>query len=231
MFYRPNVAPNAQSIVRAWRDYFKRKGVGDPYIVMAQVAEFDPRPYGMDAAAGFPPHGGLHLRNDRDRLKLLNYGFNGSVVDYDLLARHMLENGTTDYQVFPGVCPDWDNNARKPGRGYALHGSTPAKYGLWLKAAIVQAMATSCRDERIVFINAWNEWAEGAYLEPDQHHGCAFLAETRRVMDEIAGRMPTGKLYTSESKGQLNWDARPAVYREPFNKARRLLAALTTAQG
>ena len=106
MFYRPSAAPDARGTVMAWRKYFKEKGVGDPYVVMAQAfGDFDPRAYGMDAAAGFPPHGGWDLRNDRDRLELLDYTFQGRVVNYDVLVRRMLENKNAEYRLFPGVCP------------------------------------------------------------------------------------------------------------------------------
>lgn len=220
MFYRPSAAPDARGTVMAWRKYFKEKGVGDPYVVMAQAfGDFDPRAYGMDAAAGFPPHGGWDLRNDRDRLELLDYTFQGRVVNYDVLVRRMLENKNAEYRLFPGVCPDWDNNARKPGRGYGLYGSTPTKYGRWLQAAAEQAMSARSSDERLVFVNAWNEWAEGTYLEPDQHHGYAYLAETRRVLDRVAGRAPTGRSLPAD-KLLPNIAARPSLYRWPFNKAR-----------
>jgi hypothetical protein len=231
MFYRPRHAPDARGTVNAWRNYFKRKGAGDPYVVMAQVFdEVDPRPYGMDAAAGFPPHGGWALPNERDRLKLLDYSFRGHIVSYDLLAERMLERTTADYRVFPGVCPDWDNNARKPGRGYGLYGSTPAKYGSWLKAASEQIIGAPRSDERIVFINAWNEWAEGAYLEPDQHHGYAYLAETRRVLDGLAGCSSGTEVSQHPAKSKRRLTARPAIYRKPFNRARRIILSLTTSK-
>ena len=91
----------------------------------------------------------------------------------------------SDYPYFPSVCPDWDNEARVENLVLSLHGSTPRKYGNWLHAASQQALGAASQDERIVFVNAWNEWAEGAYLEPDRHYGFAYLAETRRVFEAL----------------------------------------------
>jgi hypothetical protein len=93
---------------------------------------------------------------------------------------------TTEYRMFPGVCPSWDNEARKPKRGQSFIGSTPQKYGDWLASAAAFAGAQGTADEKIVFINAWNEWAEGTYLEPDRHFGFAYLSETRRVLDNLS---------------------------------------------
>jgi hypothetical protein len=92
-----------------------------------------------------------------------------------------------DYLLFPGCCPMWDNEARKPRRGQGFYGSTPARYGTWLERAARGMLDFPEPDRRLVFINAWNEWAEGTYLEPDRHYGAAYLAETRRVLDSLAG--------------------------------------------
>ena len=71
-------------------------------------------------------------------------------------------------------------------------GSTPGRYGEWLNDATRYAVANAqSKDDAIVFINAWNEWAEGAYLEPDRHYGFAYLNETRRVLDAVS----SGKTY------------------------------------
>jgi hypothetical protein len=100
---------------------------------------------------------------------------------YDELIEKSVANTQKGFLLIPGVCPQWDNEARRPNRGFSLAGSTRAKYGEGLKAASHQAAKALTEDERIVFINAWNEWAEGAYLEPDHHYGYAYLAETLRV--------------------------------------------------
>ena len=224
MLYRPGLLPDAGGSVARWRTYLKQHGVGDPYIVMAQGFEdLDPRRYGMDAAVGFPPHnGGWQLPNERNAVKLFDSRFQGHVASYAALARSSLSNRSTEYRQIPGVCPRWDNEARKPGRGFSFYGSTPAAYGSWLKQAAGQAAEAPSADERLVFINAWNEWAEGAYLEPDRHFGYAYLAETRRVHDDMAaGRVtPRPSIGTPTSKFM---QPRPSARRRAVYEVRRLL--------
>jgi lipopolysaccharide biosynthesis protein len=187
MIYRPELLPEARRSVERWRSLLIRNGVANPYLVMVQAfGDNDPRPYGMDAAAGYPPHnGGWDLPNERIAVRRLDPCFQGKVSSYDALVRRMLKNQSTEYKLFPGVCPSWDNEARRPGSGFSFYGSTPPAYGTWLRDAARLAKTASLPDERLVFINAWNEWAEGAHLEPDRHFGCAYLAETRRTMESL----------------------------------------------
>lgn len=188
MVYRPHIIPDAARMFDAWREFLAREGLGNPYLVMAQsFGHLDPRPFGLDAAAGFPPHGvDLLADNDRDFRHLFDIGFAGRVRAYSFLAREMLARRTGGYTAFPGVCPGWDNEARKPGHSTGFYGATPERYGAWLAAAAAQASERASPDERLVFINAWNEWAEGAVLEPDRHWGHAFSAQTRAVLDDLA---------------------------------------------
>ncbi|WP_257952693.1 glycoside hydrolase family 99-like domain-containing protein [Nocardioides sp. B-3] len=78
---------------------------------------------------------------------------------------------------YPAVAPGWDNTARRQENATVYVGSTPMKYGNWLKAARRREAAARA-DRGLVFVNAWNEWAEGAYLEPDAGHGTAYLEAT-----------------------------------------------------
>jgi lipopolysaccharide biosynthesis protein len=192
MLYRPSLLPDAAATVRRWRAYFTEAGIGNPYIVMAQIwGDSDPRKYGMDAVAGFPPFWASgELPRLNAELALFDPEFRGEVVDYEAMAAATVASYPTDVKFFPGVCPAWDNDARKGGRGTCFVGSTPAKYGRWLAAACDFALRSPRSDERLVFINAWNEWAEGAYLEPDRHFGHAYLAETARVLEGLIE--PTG---------------------------------------
>ena len=189
MIYRPTLMVSPRESFQAWRDILIERGLGDPYIVIAQsFDDADPREFGADAAAGFPPHnGGWNLKQHRDSATLFDQNFNGDIRSYDDLAETILATRSEGYVRFPGVCPQWDNEARKPGKGFGFVGSTPAKYGAWLEQASRTAMAEApSPDERIVFINAWNEWGEGAYLEPDRHFGFAYLAETARTLLKLS---------------------------------------------
>ena len=186
MIYRPGVIPEPARTIEAIRNRIVKAGLNDPLIVMPQVFDtFDPRPFGMDAAAGFPPHGAWELGTDLQRLHLLDPRFNGRAIDYDAMVGLVSGWSGDGYPLFPGVCPMWDNDARKGRSASSLYGATPAKYGAWLRAASRASFAANQGEARIVFINAWNEWAEGAYLEPDRHFGYAYLAETRRALDDF----------------------------------------------
>jgi hypothetical protein len=83
--------------------------------------------------------------------------------------------------VFRGVFPSWDNSARRGAIGTVILNGTPENYEYWLSSAIDRTIEERPgSDDRIVFINAWNEWAEGCHLEPDRKYGHAFLEATQR---------------------------------------------------
>lgn len=218
MIYRPAVIPDARGMFAAWRNFLIAEGVGDPYLVMAQVFDDnDPRPYGLDAAAGFPPHNSTWMaRNERAHLHLLDSGFEGHVRSYAEVAADALAKSQAPYQQFPGVMPGWDNEARKPRRGTSFYGATPARYAAWLYGAAEQAQAIANPGERLVFINAWNEWAEGAILEPDRHFGYAFLVQTRRVVDAILAHQPMRN--TTDSAAPFA--SRPRLHHYLVNRSR-----------
>jgi lipopolysaccharide biosynthesis protein len=86
------------------------------------------------------------------------------------------------YRLFRGVMPSWDNTARRQERGTIFVNATPKSYYRWLHPIIRETRARYGGEERLVFINAWNEWAEGCHLEPDEKHGFAWLNATRRAL-------------------------------------------------
>jgi lipopolysaccharide biosynthesis protein len=196
MLYRPGLVPDATDTVRRWRARAREIGLGELYLIMPQAFhDTDPRPFGFDAAAGFPPHhSGLWSKTRIDQLWLrqLDPKATPSPCSYDIMAARAMAEQPPEFRLLPGVCPSWDNEPRKAGNGRTYLGATPAKYGHWLRAAMRTAL-TAPDPERVVFINAWNEWAEGAMLEPDRHYGYAWLAETRGALDAIIADPKAGE--------------------------------------
>lgn len=184
LIYRPGQHPDPAALVRTWRERARAAGLGELFLALVQsTAAEDPRPWGFDAAIEFPPMAMQSaLRPINDRLRLTDPDFAGMVMDYAALADAAMARPRPEYALIRGVTPGWDNEPRRPGRGYAYVPATPQRYRDWLRAAAENAAAAPVAGEALVFINAWNEWAEGAYLEPDARHGYAFLHATRQAL-------------------------------------------------
>lgn len=181
--YRPSLLPDCRATLEHWRRYAREHGVGELFLGMVQFDIEDPRVYGFDAALEFPPHklaSGLPSINQE--LEIANPNYEGYVVDYGAVVDRARHWPVPAYPMFRGVFPGWDNEARKPGRGYTFARSTPARYREWLADSVKYASAHPVAGEQVVFINAWNEWAEGAHLEPDRRYGYAYLQATRDVL-------------------------------------------------
>ena len=189
MVYRAGLIPEPAAAMDRWRALFRGVHGEDPILVMAQsFGDTDPRDFGFDAAVEFPPHGlvaGLSLINPR--LDLLDHGFAAQVYDYRDMAAAAEAAAPVDYPLLRTALPGWDNDARRQGRGMVVQGATPARYQAWLSRLIEGAQAAPVFGAAVVCVNAWNEWAEGAYLEPDVHFGAAFLNATARAVAAPAG--------------------------------------------
>ncbi|MBE7211563.1 MAG: glycoside hydrolase family 99-like domain-containing protein [Gluconacetobacter diazotrophicus] len=184
MVYRAALIPDSAATVSRWRRLFVERTGEDPLLVMSQsFNDDDPRAHGLDGAIEFPPHklvGGLPTINGR--LDMLDTDFTGQVYDYDAVVRNALDMPAPPFPLIRTAAPSWDNDARRQGHGLVLHGSTPARYAEWLQGLVRQARAHPFHGEPVVCINAWNEWAEGATLEPDLHFGAAYLNATARAV-------------------------------------------------
>lgn len=182
LVYRFSLMPDPISATETWRKACAEAGVGKIHITAVQSFGIeDPRVFGCDSAVEFPPHG-ISASEITPKVDNLDPAFEGKVYDYrDLIAVDELRV-TPAYPVFPTVMPAWDNTARRGARGHVFHNATPQAYEVWLRNAIARATREPVGGERIVFVNAWNEWAEGTHLEPDRRWGHAFLDATKRAM-------------------------------------------------
>lgn len=190
LIYRADSIPHVERFVRTLRRKAKAAGLPGLHLVATNAfASGDPVASGFDAMAEFPPHGTSdHLVDHACRP--LHMDFRGRVVSYSAAAAGVVSRYPAVAKrrpaLYPGVMPQWDNTARRLANAFILHGSTPAQYGRWLHAAAHLTRHINPPDRRFVFVNAWNEWAEGAYLEPDRRFGYAYLEATSRALAQMA---------------------------------------------
>lgn len=179
--YRPELLPDPKATAKRWREYSQNAGIGDLYIAAAATFGLeDYRQIDYDGLVQFPPHN-IAPTEITDQVELLNENYRGRVLDYPSFADQAIQSLSGKTHTFPCVMMDWDNEARKPGRGDCFHHCSPQNYQRWLQAAYDFA-DNNAPEEKLVFINAWNEWAEGTYLEPDRRYGYAYLHATREVL-------------------------------------------------
>ena len=198
---------------RRWCDVFRETlhGLGvDPYLIRVErYLDQDrraPSELGFDAALEFQPFSrnflawqrsrpdlkanlqrrvGNRLRKDWHRLQ----AWRDFDIHHDMAAFTAFDmcQPAPDYTCFPGVCPSWDNSARRPkGKGIVFRNSSPALFGRWLASKALAFRPTG--DENLLFVNAWNEWAEGCHLEPCLRYGNSWLEELHAGLDQVSVR-------------------------------------------
>jgi lipopolysaccharide biosynthesis protein len=180
LVYRPNLLPSAKNTAQLWRQWCRENGIGEIYLAYTQSFEVvNPAIYGFDAAVEFPPIN-WNLPDVTHLAKPVVEEFSSSLYDWQALVTRSMEYRDLGYKIFRGINPGWDNTARRKKGGSVLINSNPRDYQNWLCNAICDTKKRFVNyDERLIFVNAWNEWAEGAHLEPDMRYGYAYLEATR----------------------------------------------------
>lgn len=82
----------------------------------------------------------------------------------------------------------WDNTPCRKNRSTIFDGATPNLYKQWLSDIILETNKNTTIDDKIIWINAWNEWGEGAYLEPDLKWKYGYLEATKDAILESRDR-------------------------------------------
>lgn len=186
--YRPRQLAAARSASRQWRKLASENGFTGIHILMTNAFDDrDYRSYEFDGVVEFPPHG-LNLEIDNLDFKVVNDKYRGQIYDMSKFFRsERFVQAKPEENVFRTVFPSWDNEARKPGRGFSFFGVTPDAFQAWLtRAAETTSSFAWPNRQKLVFINAWNEWAEGAHLEPDRRYGYAYLNRVARVVEQLS---------------------------------------------
>ena len=189
--YRTDILPEPVATAERWREFCLKNHLGDPYLFAAQTFGLsDPRTVGFDAAVQFPPHNEWHSWDlmIQGTTELANPDFSSYIFSYPKMVEYQESQikTTTPYPLYKTVFPSWDSEPRKPGRGTIYAYSSPSLYRRWLQTACNWTIKNHPQEERFVFINAWNEWAEGAHLEPDRRFGYGYLEATKDVISKLS---------------------------------------------
>ena len=192
LIYKSARLPDPARTCETMRQEATRLGLGELYLCRVEAGgetRGDPRLLGFDAAVEFQPdtsmmRGSWWRKPERlaHSLGLGRLGLAGStrICEYADLVEAAVRQPDRPYPRFPGVTVSFDNSVRRRHAATVLRGSTPELYERWLRHALAKAGGRP-PGERLVFVNAWNEWAEGNHLEPDERFGHGYLEATRRA--------------------------------------------------
>ncbi len=187
--YQARDLPDPARTAELWRGEVERAGLPGIHLVTVETgwdAGWDATSVGFDAKILFQPQ--FTILDALPRLGV-DAAETLRAYDYEQAWPALSNPDPVAYRRYESVCTGWDNTPRTGEQGWLLHNSTPEAYEQWLRAAIDRAQRQPA-EHRLVFLNAWNEWAEGAHLEPDQRHGRAYLDATSRALEDARPAEP-----------------------------------------
>ncbi|KAF0102866.1 MAG: hypothetical protein FD187_771 [bacterium] len=191
VIYAPKDIPDVEQVMAFWRKRALDAGLPGLYLIGVSNYDpyWDPRSYGLDAST-------MQMLPNRDGQVPARYrpwawwkamtrarGNSLTIRDYRDVMPNLLRRNQVEWDDYPIALPNWDNTPRSGERGLVLQNSTPELFRIHLREAI-SCVAQRPPERRIVFLKAWNEWAEGNYVEPDQKWGRAYLEVIREEMGE-----------------------------------------------
>jgi lipopolysaccharide biosynthesis protein len=205
LIYRAKTIPDLPGTIALWRDACREAGLGEIHLCAVKFWDVtETRLDGFDALVEFPPH---RVNVVEREVAGLNPAFRGNIYDYGAVIDHSLSYDAAGPD-FParrgllhrGLMMGWDNSARRGPGANIFDGATPELFGFWLNGLLEQERRRAS-PESLIFINAWNEWAEGTVLEPDLRHGRGYLEATRDALMK---------------NGRLRWgEAAPLPHKNP----------------
>jgi len=205
LIYRTEKLIKPQETANTWREIVKKELGEELYLCAVNnfTKDIDPETIGFDATVQFPLEFNPDCKYESSLLEQAEHLEKGKLKDYwfynyDCIVETMLKAKKPSYKYFRGAFPSWDNTPRRNNSGVVFLNSTPGKFQNFLKQVIDLTRSEQKGDEQLVFINAWNEWAEGAHLEPDVKYGHAWIEATKNAIE--------GKEFTPTEEFRIRLD-------------------------
>lgn len=187
LMYRSESHSNIKKATAIWREEAIKAGFNGLHLVRTESFEkgIEPSTHGFDAAMEFAPDstmntGKIFKKNISKYLffKLLHHlkvrkdpVYENGIYDYLGLRDNMVQRPIPSYMYYRCACPSWDNSARRKKHAFIFKNSSPEEFRIWIKEIKAYTSRNLPEDNQFMFINAWNEWAEGCHLEPDTKWG------------------------------------------------------------
>ncbi len=210
VIYRPQRIEKVNEMLAYWRDLAKQDGLPGLYFIFQKQGELHNNNClkSFDALFQFQPFEAINspsfdetsIRHSRlfklirrlpERYQNMLRGLREAFVkeltfhDYNAIWQNIVEiRPDQNLTTFPGAFVDWDNTSRYKKRATIFRGATPDGFAVWFKK-LADSMPERNLPENFIFLNAWNEWSEGAYLEPDERYGYQYLEAVKRVLDGV----------------------------------------------
>ena len=182
--YHTYLFTNMQETIKKWREICKIHGFNDiliMHVMMPDQVNVKPSDMGFDAAMQFAP---IASHREKLEIEVLNHQFKGEVFSYEKTVISEVTRKFSHQSIARGCFMAWDNEARRPTKGISYAGSNPLIFSKYLQGMTSFAKENKICGESFVFINAWNEWAEGAHLEPDREYGYAWLDVIAKIVEK-----------------------------------------------
>lgn len=103
--------------------------------------------------------------------------------DYKKIIKHMFVEEDKWENVYPTLLPNWDRSARSGKKANIYVDSTPENFETHLSDAL-ELVKDKDDEHKILFLQSWNEWAEGNYVEPDLKYGHGYLDAIRKYIKD-----------------------------------------------
>jgi len=182
--FNPGFLPDTNKTIRIWRDYCRDSGIGEIHLVGIDSDLWDPLIYDFDGAIASSPNDlGLYFTELHSAKGSISGSSIYTVSDVEKYVREKMYLKDGREKLYRGIIPTFDNTARRSNGAHIMDVS-PELYKEWLSDIIQDSKKNFESGNRFVLINAWNEWAEGAHLEPDRKYGYAYLQATADAVME-----------------------------------------------
>jgi hypothetical protein len=193
--YRPSHIPELESFVETFSEEVERLGGAAPYLIAINNhnVAIDYRKKGFQTEMQFEPSLGAlpEFMNDAPSWSKLRRNIRLGVWSRKLKlyryreSRRLMASTRPPRSNVPCIFVGWDNCARRGGNGIIFTGCSPDAFEAELKSELDRWQKTP-KDTDLFFINAWNEWAEGNYLEPNTRFGRGYLEAVKRCSERFS---------------------------------------------